>query len=637
MKFFFEARLYTLVGVLLAAAFTASFPWPPQRTHDLAAFMSFNECLDCGLGHVSNGLIATPLYYLLKFLMVTPGLYAMGSLVVFMICAGIFVMLVKFSGNPTQQPYLTKLSLAFLVMVGVVQMLGFPFVDGMRELGFGVDFLHPSLSSRTFLSLAFLICSFCIIKGKYISAALAIAAGSIAHPTNGIALTLIVLMTPIYLIIILKERLKIRSLLAIVVICFLGIVPILMKLVSLSEIFRDSSYLSIASADYIAALYRDEIDDFSAVYQLLVHPNLLLLKLAFCLSPIGLLVFHGKKIVNYRSLLRLIPLIVLPFLFFFFVALIELLYAKFGVFEFIMEKIINSQVGCRVVKYAGLPAVFIWFSLILFYMDSLVKLGGIWKSLTSKMIAVNSLIYISILIFSLIAVLFVDYKNPYNYAHLVLNTNIEKNYKVEGRTSYYKALLNAGYSYDRVNEQFLFDCKTGPIYRSRPDVSNSTASELYKNLSNDKLRSMVDIEFFDLFDDLNERQHIIGEIQASLPSGAGIITPPYFNCFREFLPQYDVYFQEHDDGNFMLGAKQVYGAFLNRMINLNIEYSEIPTQSSGLNIDIIRRNWLKLSENDYLSIKNGEPKFSYVLTEASHYLNLEVIVKSDTWALYRIQ
>ena len=87
----------------------------------------------------------------------------------------------------------------------------------------------------------------------------------------------------------------------------------------------------------------------------------------------------------------------------------------------------------------------------------------------------------------------------------------------------------------------------------------------------------------------------------------------------------------------MLGAKQVYGAFLNRMINLNIEYSEIPTQSSGLNIDIIRRNWLKLSENDYLSIKNGEPKFSYVLTEASHYLNLEVIVKSDTWALYRIQ
>ena len=410
-----------------------------------------------------------------------------------------------------------------------------------------------------------------------------------------------------------------------------------MKLVSLSEIFRDSSYLSIASADYIAALYRDEIDDFSAVYQLLVHPNLLLLKLAFCLSPIGLLVFHGKKIVNYRSLLRLIPLIVLPFLFFFFVALIELLYAKFGVFEFIMDKIIHSQVGCRVVKYAGLPAVFIWFSLILFYMDSLVKLGGIWKSLTSKMIAVNSLIYISILIFSLIAVLFVDYKNPYNYAHLVLNTNIEKNYKVEGRTSYYKALLNAGYSYDRVNEQFLFDCKTGPIYRSRPDVSNSTASELYKNLSNDKLRSMVDIEFFDLFDDLNERQHIIGEIQASLPSGAGIITPPYFNCFREFLPQYDVYFQEHDDGNFMLGAKQVYGACLNRMINLNIEYSEIPTQSSGLNIDIIRRNWLKLSENDYLSIKNGEPKFSYVLTEASHYLNLEVIVKSDTWALYRIQ
>ncbi|MAD91467.1 MAG: hypothetical protein CMQ54_01905 [Gammaproteobacteria bacterium] len=637
MKFFFEARLCILVGTLLAIAFTASFPWPPQRTHDLAAFMSFSDCLDCGLGHVSNALIATPLYHILKHLMVTPGLYALGSLAVFMICASIFVVLVKFSGTPDQRPYLTKLSLAFLVMVGVVQILGFPFVDGLRELGFGVDFLHPSLSSRTFLSLAFLICSFCILKGKYISAALAIAAGSIAHPTNGIVLTLIVLMTPIYLIFILKERLKVKTLLAIVCICFLGIIPILMKLVSLSEIFRESSYLSIASADYIAALYRDEIDDFSAVYQLLVHPNLLLLKLAFCLSPIGLLVFHGEKVAHYRSLLRLIPLIVLPFLFFFAVALIELTYAKFGVFEFIMEKIINSQVGCRVVKYAGLPAVFIWFALILFYMDSLVKRGGIWKSLTSKMIAVNSLIYISIIILSLVAVLFVDYKNPYNYTRLVLNKNSEKNYVTEGRAVYYKALLNAGYSYDRVNEQFLFDCQTGPIYRSRPDASNSEASELYKNLSIDKLHSMLDIEFFDLFDDLKERQHIIGEIQASVPSGVGIITPPYFNCFREFLPQYDVYFQEHDDGNFMLGAKQVYGAFLNRMINLNIEYSEIPTQSSGLNIDIIRRNWLKLSENDYSSIKNGEPKFRYVLTEASHYLNLEVIVKSDAWVLYRIQ
>ena len=153
----------------------------------------------------------------------------------------------------------------------------------------------------------------------------------------------------------------------------------------------------------------------------------------------------------------------------------------------------------------------------------------------------------------------------------------------------------------------------------------------------DKFHSMVDSEFFDVFDDLKERQYIIGAIQASVPLGAGIITPPYFNCFREFLPQYDVYFQEHDDGNFMLGAKQVYGAFLDRMINLNIEYSGLPTQSSGLNIDIIRRNWLKLSENDYLGITNGEPKFRYVLTEASHKLNLKVIVKSDAWALYRIQ
>ena len=184
---------------------------------------------------------------------------------------------------------------------------------------------------------------------------------------------------------------------------------------------------------------------------------------------------------------------------------------------------------------------------------------------------------------------------------------------------------------------FLFDCQTGPVFRSRPEASDSEASDLYKNLSMDKLHNMVDDEFFDSFDDLKNRQDIIDAIQASIPLGAGIVTPPYFLCFREFLPRYDVYFQEHDDGNFMLGAKQVYGAFFDRMVNLNIEYSDLPTQSSGLNIDIIRRNWLQLSAGDYLDIKNGEPKFGYVLTEASHYLNLEVIVKTDTWTLYRIK
>ena len=59
-----------------------------------------------------------------------------------------------------------------------------------------------------------------------------------------------------------------------------------MKFVSLSEIFGEFPYHVIASEDYIAALYRDEIDDFSAVYQILVHPNLLLLKLIFLFDSI---------------------------------------------------------------------------------------------------------------------------------------------------------------------------------------------------------------------------------------------------------------------------------------------------------------------------------------------------------------
>ena len=37
--------------LVLLVTFTASFPWPPQRTHDLAAFMTINDCINCGLAH----------------------------------------------------------------------------------------------------------------------------------------------------------------------------------------------------------------------------------------------------------------------------------------------------------------------------------------------------------------------------------------------------------------------------------------------------------------------------------------------------------------------------------------------------------------------------------------------------------
>ena len=73
------------------------------------------------------------------------------------------------------------------------------------------------------------------------------------------------------------------------------------------------------------------------------------------------------------------------------------------------------------------------------------------------------------------------------------------------------------------------------------------------------------------------------------------------------------------------------------MENLNITYLNIPTQSSGLNIDVMRRNWFKLEAKNYLNIKNEQRNFEYLLTENSHNLDLKIIAKNETWTIYKIK
>ena len=79
----------------------------------------------------------------------------------------------------------------------------------------------------------------------------------------------------------------------------------------------------------------------------------------------------------------------------------------------------------------------------------------------------------------------------------------------------------------------------------------------------------------------------------------------------------------------MLGTKHLYALFKQRMANLNIGYINLPTQSSGLNIDYIRQNWLSLQKSSFFNIKNTEPSFGYILTESSHKLDLSLVFSND--------
>ena len=71
--------------------------------------------------------------------------------------------------------------------------------------------------------------------------------------------------------------------------------PVLIKIVSLPNLLSAFSEPTVSTQEYIL-MYRDEIDDFSAIYQILVHPSLFLMKLMFCLVPLVLLVVLAEKL-----------------------------------------------------------------------------------------------------------------------------------------------------------------------------------------------------------------------------------------------------------------------------------------------------------------------------------------------------
>ena len=61
-------------------------------------------------------------------------------------------------------------------------------------------------------------------------------------------------------------------------------IPVIIKLISLESNLNEFFTTEISTKDYIAAMYRDEIDDFSAIYQIKVNPLLFYIKLFFCIT-----------------------------------------------------------------------------------------------------------------------------------------------------------------------------------------------------------------------------------------------------------------------------------------------------------------------------------------------------------------
>jgi hypothetical protein len=131
---------------------------------------------------------------------------------------------------------------------------------------------------------------------------------------------------------------------------------------------------------------------------------------------------------------------------------------------------------------------------------------------------------------------------------------------------------------------------------------------------------------------------IARKIRASVPPGAGLFVPPYIPYFRDALPRNPIYFQEHYDGNLMLGSPSFLAFWAPRMIELlGFDYEGMPSKHSRLNATAMRKAYLRIDTRKAASLAAHYPAYRYFVTESGHSLSFLPVARNDAFVVYDLR
>ena len=564
----------------------------PQRTHELASYLYSNSCSECGLGHLSNLLITTPIYFFISHFFYSLKSYYITQILFLFISLISIVYTFTSISNKKNKSLFFKLSIVFSLLILFINLYGYPLNNIPAVLGLGYDSFSYNFSVRSIVSIGFLLSCLFFIQRKFKLSGFFILISMIAHPTYGVVIFLSFIGVLFFNFFFSKDN--DRSINKVIPFLLVGLIFVFLKLFQLNSLLYEFNSVPVTSKEYIKSMYMDEANDFSAIFKIISHKKLLLINILFCFIPIFISIYFNKLIKERKKIKILSIIIITLFIIFFSSLLIEIIFYYFQGLTYIIEKIINTQLGIKALKYSGIPAVLIWVILLKNLIEFISKKHHHLKKNLIKRLNTFSLLII--LFFSIVFFLKIDM--TFINKNIILLSNKSKSYKDMGRISYYEDLLSAGYNPNKVNKIFIEHCGCENIYtKVDNDIIERSKKIMFKNevlnyVNNLKLNNTF-------YESYNSRKKLIKEIKDRIPKYSKIITPPYFYCFRELLHNYDIYFQEHDDGNFMLGSKIIYEKFKPRMNNLFFSYIDIPSSESGLNSYVMRKNWLNLNKEDF--------------------------------------
>lgn len=130
----------------------------------------------------------------------------------------------------------------------------------------------------------------------------------------------------------------------------------------------------------------------------------------------------------------------------------------------------------------------------------------------------------------------------------------------------------------------------------------------------------------------------IDAVRRQIPAGEGLFVPPYLAFFRDALPDHRIFFQEHYDGNLMLGAPRFTEFWRRRMDDLlGFSYEGMPSKYSGLSFTQIRSAYLGIDGPHVEKLKARYPSFRYFVTEKAHAIPYKAAFESSGLVAYDLE
>jgi hypothetical protein len=548
-------------------------------------------------------LLKTPIYNLFEFVFLNPKIFFFASFIIeFLFSIVVFFFLYNYSKSATSS-FICIIIFGPLFNEVLETILGIKLFQNLSSMGWGTAIF----SVRYFIGFSFIISIFCYLKKKYYLGIFFVSLSLLSHPNSGIFIISIFIFYELYLIIFKSE--KLNKLFLIILLSLICLIPTFINIINLESI---NSSKSLSNFEWYSNMLRDEVDDFSLLFNILNHPITIALNLMIMiLTAIFYFLFEKRKNRENTFLILITIIIIIQYIIFIG---IELSLSYLG--YLLTPLLISLQPGYKLLSFSIFPLMFFWC----IYFSILLKRFVLFANLINFFFII---IFILSLIYSLnsltlqmgylkkLSKIKIDSQSYFNT--LVVKSKMEK---------YENPIIPKIYLLKNLDLESLF--------------KNKRIFEMYD--FNKKNKYKLNSYYHNSYNHINVFEELNNLIRNNIKNKSSIIIPPYLFHLRDAFPDYKIFLQEHHDGNLAMGNKKIYEEINKRMILLlGINYLELPvSQPYELNFSYMRNLYLKRNENDFKNLKKFYSEYDLLITESSHFLNFEIISKNDQFIIYKI-